>query len=199
MGSRAEKFGDEAIGEWLKKKKVVPLAEARDIFSYAKQFPLVSKFPKSAAAAKAALVNPDGDKDALFGVVDAIRIVYLDSQSFPRVDNRLEVRGPRDGRLLLIHVDDFASNFSRFDVLEGNIVIQASSTESTYLEVRGEANVILITGGNTQAWVDVYDSGIAQIVPSEESFVCLNAQSPNSWVLPDNLDSLPRMQVKKYE
>lgn len=198
MELRAEKIEDEAIGEWLKKKKVVPLAEARDIFSYAKQFPLVSKFPKSPAAAKAALVNSRGDKDALFGVVDAIRIVYLDSTSFPKVDNRLEVRGPRDGRLLLIHVDDFAKNFSRFDVLEGNIVIQASSTESTYLEVKGEANVILIAGKNTQAWVDVYDSGIVQIVPSEKSFLCLTTQSPDSRILPDNIDSLLGIQVRKY-
>lgn len=92
----------------------------------------VDRFPKNATEARAALRNVRGEPE------EGVRAVFLARHSAP--DNP-EVRGPADGRPLLIVVN---SGMIRLNVVSGNVVVFSGSRWGNVINTSGDATVTVI-------------------------------------------------------
>jgi hypothetical protein len=95
----------------------------------------VTRQPKTAAEARAAVKNIRGEADG------AERVVYLDH--FDTLPDELDVFGPKDGRPLYIYV---TSGLPRLHVRGGNVIIHALSSWGNSITAHEGANVKVLAG-----------------------------------------------------
>lgn len=90
----------------------------------------------------------------------ATRVVRLTSSSNVILADA-EVRGPHDGRCLLINIEDVGGSL---DVLEGDVVIRVDSTQPVDISAFGAATVTVIVARGRSSMVDAHDASNVTVI-----------------------------------
>jgi hypothetical protein len=130
----------------------------RELEAAAGGAPITDSYPSTRAKARAALVNTRGEKDG------AVRFVHLENHNAP--DGQVDVVGPRDGRPIVISVEDALPSLN---VYSGKAVVLANSRWGNSITVKAGAEAVIIAPLENKTTVMVEDGGKATIVCESEN------------------------------
>jgi hypothetical protein len=123
----------------------------------------VHSTPSTLAKARAALSNVRGEKDGAVRVVD---LNHENTGSKSREIVNLDIRGPKDGRPLVVINN---GSFVNLNVVSGNVVIVAGASHGNPITVKDKATATILGRPNVKASVVVNAGGEAVYVPFKNS------------------------------